>query len=47
MSWIIGSIKWIMTVSRTLTATTIYAVIGPEATLSSTLGEELTGSDDS
>ena len=43
MTAIVSNIRWIMIVSGVLTATMIYAAIAPEAALSSTFGETLTG----
>lgn len=43
MTWIAGSIKWIMIVSGVLTASMIYTAIAPEAALQSTFGDTLTG----
>ena len=43
MSWIVGSIKWIMLVSGLLTFSMLYAAIAPGAALESTFGETLRG----
>lgn len=43
MNSIVSNIKWIMIVSGVLTSTMVYAAIAPEAALTSTFGETLTG----
>jgi hypothetical protein len=43
MGAIVTHIRWIMIVSGVLTSTMIYAAIAPEAALTSTFGESLTG----
>ena len=43
MAWVVSNIKWIMLVSGVLTCTMLYAAIAPEAALTSTFGQSLTG----
>jgi hypothetical protein len=43
MSAIAAHIRWIMILSGVLTSTMIYAAIAPEAALTATFGESLTG----
>ena len=43
MTAIVSNIRWIMIVSGLLTSTMIYAAIAPEAALTSTFGETLSG----
>ena len=43
MSIIDKNIKWIMLVSGLLTSTMVYAAIAPEAALTSTFGESISG----
>ena len=43
MTWITGSIKWIMLVSGVLTCTMLYAAFAPQAALQSMFGDALQG----
>ena len=43
MNLITANIKWVMLISGALTFTMVYAVIAPEAALTSTFGEPLHG----
>jgi hypothetical protein len=43
MTWLVSRIKWLMLISGVLTCTMLYAVISPEAALTSTFGEGLDG----
>jgi hypothetical protein len=43
MNWFMAQFKWIMLISGILTSTMIYAVIAPQAALTSTFGATLEG----
>jgi hypothetical protein len=43
MNWFMAQFKWIMLISGILTSTMIYAVITPQAALTSTFGATLEG----
>ena len=43
MTWLAGSIKWIMLVSGVATCTMVYALLAPQAALRASFGDTLEG----